>query len=92
MQWFTDRAGRVGDKLWLGQWDHGSGCCPTRRGEQWTAALHAWFDSYLGGRAIVTGPQVEVFMSDGTFEEARAGDRDGGAAPRRAGASPAPTS
>ena len=76
MQWFTDRAGRVGDKLWLGQWDHGSGCCPTRRGEQWTAALHAWFDRYLGGRTIVTGPQVEVFMSDGTFEEARAGDRE----------------
>ena len=22
----------VDDKLWLGQWDHGSGCCPTRCG------------------------------------------------------------
>jgi predicted acyl esterase len=76
MQWFTDRAGRAGDKLWLGQWDHGSGCCPNRRGAQWTAALHAWFDRRLGGRAVGIGWPVEVFMSDGTFEEARAGDRD----------------
>ena len=76
MQWFTDRAGRAGDKLWLGQWDHGTGCCPTRRGEQWTAALHAWFDRHLAGRNVKTGPPVEVFMSDGTFEEARAGDRE----------------
>jgi predicted acyl esterase len=44
MDWFTARGGRAGDKLWLGQWDHGSGCCPTRRGQQWTYALHAWFD------------------------------------------------
>ena len=76
MQWFTDRGGRAGDKLWLGQWDHGSGCCPTRRGDQWTAALHAWFDRRLAGRNVNTGPPVEVFMSDGTFEQARAGDRD----------------
>ncbi len=76
MQWFTDRAGRAGDKLWLGQWDHGSGCCPTRRAEQWTGALHAWFDRHLAGRKVSTGPAVEVFMSDGTFEEARAGDRE----------------
>src|SRR5688572_32304478 len=26
---------------------HGSGCCPTRRGIQWTYALHAWFDKQL---------------------------------------------
>ena len=70
MQWFTNRAGRAGDKLWLGQWDHGIGCCPNRRGEQWTAALHAWFDRQLAGRDVETGPAVEVFMSDGTFEEA----------------------
>ena len=76
MQWFTDRAGRAGDKLWLGQWDHGSGCCPTRRAEQWTGALHAWFDRHLAGRKVSTGPPVEVFMSDGTFAEARAGDRE----------------
>ena len=76
MQWFTNRAGRAGDKLWLGQWDHGSGCCPTRRGEQWTAVLHAWFDRHLAGRKVSTGPPVEVFLSDGTFEEAKAGDRE----------------
>ena len=36
LEWFTRRGGRAGDKLWLGQWDHGSGCCPNRRGIQWT--------------------------------------------------------
>jgi len=76
MQWFTDRGGRAGDKLWLGQWDHGIGCCPNRRGGQWTAALHAWFDRQLAGRPVSTGPAVEVFMSDGTFAEAKTGDRD----------------
>ncbi len=75
MQWFTDRGGRPGDKLWLGQWDHGSGCCPTRRGTQWTYALHAWFDKHLAERNVDTGPPVEIFMSDGTFAEARTGDR-----------------
>ncbi len=75
MQWFTDRGGRAGDKLWLGQWDHGSGCCPTRRGIQWTYALHAWFDKHLAQRKVDTGPPVELFMSDGTFTGARTGDR-----------------
>jgi predicted acyl esterase len=71
MQWFTDRqaywtgrADRPADKIWLGQWDHGSGCCPTRRGIQWTYALHAWFDKHLAGRRVNTGPPVEVFLSD----------------------------
>ena len=79
MEWFSKRraAGRgSGDKIWLGQWDHGSGCCPTRRGMQWTWALHAWFDKQLGLRDVQTGPPVEIFMSDGTFQEARTGDRD----------------
>jgi predicted acyl esterase len=75
MEWFTRRGGRAGDKLWLGQWDHGSGCCPTRRGIQWTYALHAWFDKQLALRKVDTGPPVELFMSDGTFEGARQGDR-----------------
>ncbi len=75
MQWFTDRGGRAGDKLWLGQWDHGSGCCPTRRGIQWTYALHAWFDKHLAQRKVDTGPPVEMFLSDGTFVGARTGDR-----------------
>src|SRR5688500_1124481 len=75
MEWFTRRNGRAGDKVWLGQWDHGSGCCPTRRGIQWTYALHAWFDKQLAQRRVSTGPPVELFMSDGTFQGARAGDR-----------------
>jgi predicted acyl esterase len=75
MQWFTERGGKPGDKLWLGQWDHGSGCCPTRRGLQWTYALHAWFDKHLAQRNVATGPPVELFLSDGTFEGARTGDR-----------------
>jgi predicted acyl esterase len=77
--WFNTRHSRglgANDKAWIGQWDHGSGCCPTRRGIQWTYALHAWFDKWLAGRAVDTGPKVEVFMSDGSFTEARAGDRD----------------
>jgi uncharacterized protein len=77
--WFNTRHERglgADDKAWIGQWDHGSGCCPTRRGIQWTYALHAWFDKWLAGRAVDTGPPVEVFMSDGTFAEARTGDRD----------------
>lgn len=75
MEWFTERDGRDGDKLWLGQWDHGSGCCPTRRGIQWTYALHAWFDKQLGQRDVETGPDAEMFLSDGTFAGARSGDR-----------------
>jgi uncharacterized protein len=75
MEWFTQRNGRPGDKLWLGQWDHGSGCCPTRRGIQWTYALHAWFDKQLGQRNVNTGPAAEMFLSDGTFSGGRTGDR-----------------
>jgi len=75
MKWFTDRAGRDGDKIWLGQWDHGSGCCPNRRGIQWTYALHAWFDEHLAQRDVETGPAAELFLSDGTFEGGRTGDR-----------------
>jgi uncharacterized protein len=75
MQWFTDRGGRPQDKLWLGQWDHGSNCCPTRRAMHWTYALHAWFDRELAQRDVETGPNVELFLADGTFEEARTGAR-----------------
>jgi predicted acyl esterase len=74
--WFIDRDARKGDKLWLGQWDHGSGCCPTRRGIQWPMALLAWFDKHLKGKDVDTGPDVEVFLADGaTFSEARTGAR-----------------
>jgi len=75
LEWFNQRDDSR-DKLWLGQWDHGSGCCPTRRGIQWTKALHAWFDRHLARRPVSTGPPVEAFLSDGTFAEARAGDRE----------------
>ena len=75
MEWFTERGGRAGDKIWLGQWDHGSGCCPTRRGIQWTYALHAWFDKHLAQRDVETGPAAELFLSDGTFQGSRTGDR-----------------
>ena len=80
MQWFTERGvkrfRRNGDKIWLGQWDHGSGCCPNRRGIQWTKALHAWFDRHLAQRKVDTGPPVEIFMADGTFDEVQTGARD----------------
>lgn len=76
MEWFSERQGRPGDKLWLGQWDHGSGCCPTRRGIQATYAMHTWFDKHLAQRDVDTGAPVEVFLSDGTFEEATEGQRD----------------
>jgi hypothetical protein len=48
----------------VGQWDHGVGCCPNRRGIQWTYALHSWFDKHLARRNVGTGPPVEMFMSD----------------------------
>jgi predicted acyl esterase len=66
--WFTQRGGRPGDKVWLGQWFHGAsdgtGTAPNSRGAQWTYALHAWFDKQLLGRKVDTGPPVEVFMDD----------------------------
>ncbi|MDP3713384.1 MAG: CocE/NonD family hydrolase [Mycobacteriales bacterium] len=65
LDWFHARGGRAGDKAWIGQWDHGSGCCPNRRGHQWTAALHAWFDKHLAQRkGVNTGPPAEIFMND----------------------------
>ncbi len=75
--WFFKRDfRRYGDKLWLGQWDHGSGCCPNRRGMQWTWALHAWFDRHLQQRDVDTGPPVEIFLADApTLEPARTGAR-----------------
>jgi putative CocE/NonD family hydrolase len=70
MDWFHERD-NAGDKIWLGQWNHGSGCCPNRRGMQWTAALHAWFDKHLAQRDVETGPPVEVFLADGAFHDAQ---------------------
>ena len=63
LDWFFDRRNKQ-DKLWLGQWDHGSGCCPNRRGLQWTYALHAWFEKHLMRRNVRTGPDMELFLAD----------------------------
>jgi predicted acyl esterase len=72
-EWFFGRRfGRPDDKVWLGQWQHGSGgnaVCgvahPNCRFKQWQYALHAWFDKQLQGRNVDTGPSVEVFLNDG---------------------------
>ena len=68
LDWFL-RRNNPRDKLWIGQWDHGIGCCPTQRGLQWTKLLHAWFDKHLKQRDVDTGPPVEAFVNDAmTFE------------------------
>jgi putative CocE/NonD family hydrolase len=75
LEWFFERRNPQ-DKLWLGQWDHGSNCCPNRRGGQWTYALHAWFDKHLAQRDVNTGPPMEMFMSDDqSFSAVRSGAR-----------------
>ena len=73
--WFFEDRSREGDKVWLGQWDHGSAnatrCGKARtdsghvncRFEQWVGALHAWFDRHLQQRDVPTGPPVEVFLN-----------------------------
>ncbi|MGH2709627.1 MAG: CocE/NonD family hydrolase, partial [Actinomycetota bacterium] len=55
------------DKLWFGQWHHGSTDFPypNDRFDQWTGALHAWFDRHLQLRDVDTGPPVELFLNDG---------------------------
>jgi hypothetical protein len=69
---------RPGDKVWIGQWDHGStnGRCggqdgerelhPTCRFDQFKYALHAWFDKHLMRRSVPTGPAVEAFLNGST--------------------------
>ena len=68
LDWFHARRGRPGDKAWIGQWPHN----PTDRDEQWTYALHAWFDRHLLGRKVQTGPPVEVFLNNETVLTAKA--------------------
>jgi predicted acyl esterase len=78
MKWFADRAGREGDKAWIGQWGHTVGD-DTSRGLQWTYALLGWFDKQLKGKRINTGPSAEVFLNNArTLEDARLnkGDRE----------------
>ena len=75
LEWFFERRNPQ-DKVWIGQWDHGVGCCPNRRGIQWTAALHAWFDKHLARRKVNTGPPIELFMSDDqSFAAVKSGAR-----------------
>ena len=70
-EWFfANRYERPGDKVWIGQWDHGSAAntsCsqghPNCRFEQWQYALHAWFDKHLAQRDVDTGPAVEAFLN-----------------------------
>jgi putative CocE/NonD family hydrolase len=78
-EWFfANRFMRPGDKVWIGQWDHGStnGRCggqdgaqelhPTCRFDQFKFALHAWFDEHLKQRNVRTGPAVEAFLNGRT--------------------------
>ena len=74
--WFFDGRFDARDKIWLGQWDHGStsnGRCgdvdnrrvghPTCRFDQMKYAIHAWFDKHLKGSDVDTGPAVEIFLN-----------------------------
>jgi putative CocE/NonD family hydrolase len=76
LDWFHKRR-RPYDKAWIGQWDHGSNLYPNDRtcpqhvaapcqNDQWTVALHAWFDKHLAQRKVKTGPRVEVFLNNKT--------------------------
>lgn len=75
--WFVAR-NNPKDKAWIGQWDHGSGSPhrPNTRtcgddiagqceNDQYTAAVHAWFDKWLLGRKVNTGPGAEIFLNNG---------------------------
>ncbi|HWG93444.1 MAG TPA: CocE/NonD family hydrolase [Mycobacteriales bacterium] len=75
-EWFFGgRFDRAQDKVWIGQWDHGStnGRCgdesgaralhPTCRFDQMQYAIHAWFDKHLKGLDVSTGPAVEAFLN-----------------------------
>jgi putative CocE/NonD family hydrolase len=77
LDWFRKRR-NPRDKAWIGQWDHGSNFHPNDRtcaqhaavqsctNDQWTLALHAWFDKHLKKKDIRTGPKVEVFLNNRT--------------------------
>jgi putative CocE/NonD family hydrolase len=77
IDWFNARH-NPRDKAWIGQWDHGGGSPhrPNNRtcgddvegactNDQYTAAVHAWFDKWLMGRKVDTGPKVEIFLNNG---------------------------
>jgi uncharacterized protein len=70
-EWFFgDRVPRTDDKVWVGQWDHGSAGATTCseghvtcRFDQWQYALHAWLDKHLKHMDVDTGPTVESFLN-----------------------------
>ena len=78
LDWFLKRNSRKRhDKGWIGQWDHGSDRFPNDRtceqhaaaaapckNDQWTLALHAWFDKHLKKRKVPTGPPFEIFLNN----------------------------
>jgi hypothetical protein len=77
-EWFfQDRTPNPEDKVWLGQWDHGStnGTCgnpsnnrvlhPNCRFDQWVYALHAWFDHHLAQRTWTDQNGVEREIETG---------------------------
>ena len=43
-------------------WRRRRGPC---KNDQYTAAVHAWFDKWLMGRSVNTGPNVEIFLNNG---------------------------
>jgi putative CocE/NonD family hydrolase len=77
IDWFNARHNSK-DKAWIGQWDHGGGSPhrPNNRtcgddvegqctNDQYTAAVHAWFDKWLMKRKVDTGPKAEIFLNEG---------------------------
>ncbi len=86
-EWFFgDRVPRPDDKVWIGQWDHGSSGNTTCteghvncRFEQWQYALHAWFDFHLKQMDVETGPTVESFLNGQQVYVADQWDADPGA-------------
>jgi putative CocE/NonD family hydrolase len=88
-EWFFgDRAPNSRDKVWIGQWDHGSGgnsSCPEAddgghpncRFDQWKWALTGWFDKTLKGMDVDTGPAVEAFFDDEMAWNSTIWDSDG---------------
>jgi uncharacterized protein len=85
-EWFFgDRVPREDDKVWIGQWDHGSAGATTCedadsvghvncRFDQWKYALHAWFDKHLKDMDVETGPSVEAFHNGDRVTTAAAWD------------------
>ena len=48
LEWFFERRNPERQAMARASGTTASGCCPNRRGIQWTYALHAWFDKQLG--------------------------------------------